>query len=237
MTPRVSVPKPTLNPLPRFQTQVTFPVSWNAPPNPDGWFASYDIDLRQTTPLAPCCAGGGGWQIQTSSTSAMFTGGTFTQSLYAGGFGDTYCFLPIAVDTAGHLSPPGIARCTAIPLDDVLPQLEAAGAWTRADSPDYFGGSALISSSAGDTVTRRDIYAHFVAVVATKCPGCGTVDLLWNGSVVKTIRLNATTRTTKQVLGTVTVAAPGTITAFGTVSVRVASSGRPVEIDGIGISG
>jgi hypothetical protein len=120
MTPRVSVPKPTLNPLPRFQTQVTFPVSWNAPPNPDGWFASYDIDLRQTTPLAPCCAGGGGWQIQTRSTSAMFTGGTFAQSLYAGASATPTASFPspsTAPVTSHRPASPGVCatewRCAA----------------------------------------------------------------------------------------------------------------------------
>jgi hypothetical protein len=198
---------PTVAVLGMFQRQASFAVSWSAPTA----VASYDVRYQSATtgvPIGPWTT----WQSATTDTSASFNGTP----------GWTYCFAARARDSGGTVTRWGASRCTAVPVDDS--DLAASGTWTRSTSS--------TSSTLGDTLTLANVSAKHLSLLATKCPACGTVQLLWNGNVLQTINLKSSTTKTAQFLTAINLGSLQT----GTVSARVASSGRPVEIDGIGVS-
>jgi hypothetical protein len=62
-------------------------------------------------------------------------------------------------------------------------------------------------------------------------PGCGTIKLLWNGVQLRQVSLAHATTQRKQLVARVTLAA----SESGDVAVVVATSGSPVEIDGLAV--
>jgi hypothetical protein len=68
--------------------------------------------------------------------------------------------------------------------------------------------------------------------VATKCASCGTVKVYWNGTYKKSINLAASSTKRKQVVSLLSF---GSVTS-GTLKLVVASSGKIVSIEGLGIS-
>jgi len=78
----------------------------------------------------------------------------------------------------------------------------------------------------------RGVTARRVAILARTCPGCGTIGISWNGTLVARVSLAAPTARLRQVLARLVL--PGG--AAGTLRITVLSSGKPVLIDGVGLS-
>jgi hypothetical protein len=209
---------PSVATLTTFQRQISFAVAWSAP-NSSGTVASYDVRYQSAS------TGGGfsawtTWQSATTAPTAGFTGTP----------GSTYCFSARARDAGGNLTRWSASKCTAIPVDDTA--TSASGTWTRSTGSAYFLGTFSVSSTLGDTLTLANVSAKRLSLLVTKCPTCGTIQLLWNGIVLQTVNLRSSTTKTAQVLTAFNLGSLQT----GTVSAQVASSGRPVEIDGLGVS-
>jgi hypothetical protein len=66
----------------------------------------------------------------------------------------------------------------------------------------------------------------------TRCPGCGSVNVYWNGSLLRTVRLEAKLRRNRQI---VNLAAFDHLTR-GSISIRVTSVAKSVAIDGLGVA-
>jgi hypothetical protein len=209
---------PSVATLTTFQRQTSFAVSWSAP-NGSDTVASYDVRYQSAS-----TAGGFGawttWQSTTTDTTAGF----------AGTPGSTYCFAARARDAGGNVTRWSAYRCTAVPIDDTA--TFAAGTWTRSTGSAYYLGTFSVSPALGDTLTLANVSAKHVSLLVTKCPTCGTIQLLWNGTVLQTISLRSSTTRTAQLLTAINLGSLQT----GAVSAQVASSGRPVEIDGLGVS-
>jgi hypothetical protein len=75
----------------------------------------------------------------------------------------------------------------------------------------------------------RGVQGRRLALLATRCPTCGTVQVFWNGTLLKQVSLAAATLEKKQLLAL----GPFPSLQEGTVRIRVSSSGRPVKIDGL----
>jgi hypothetical protein len=209
---------PSVATLTTFQRQISFAVAWSAP-NSSGTVASYDVRYQSAS------TGGGfsawtTWQSATTDATADFTGTP----------GSTYCFSARARDAGGNLTRWSASKCTAIPVDDTA--TSASGTWTRSTGSAYYLGTFSVSSTLGDTLTLANVSAKRLSLLVTKCPTCGTIQLLWNGIVLQTVNLRSSTTKTAQVLTAFNLGSLQT----GTVSAQVASSGRPVEIDGLGVS-
>ena len=143
--------------------------------------------------------------------------------------GGTYCLAVRSRDRAGNLSAWSPERCTAVPLDDR--SLVASAGWTRSTGTGYYLGTATGTAAKGATLTRTGVQARRISLVATRCITCGSVGIYWNGTLVKTISLKATSTLNRQVL---TVADFGS-TRNGTLTIRTLTTGR-VAIDGLGLS-
>jgi starvation-inducible outer membrane lipoprotein len=81
-------------------------------------------------------------------------------------------------------------------------------------------------------MTRTGIVAERLSLVTTKCANCGTVDIRWNGTVVKTFNLYSRTTLRKQVLGITSFTTPhsGTLTVTNT-----SATGKAIYIEGVAV--
>jgi hypothetical protein len=72
-----------------------------------------------------------------------------------------------------------------------------------------------------------------VWLVTTLCPTCGVVDVFWRGNFYKRVNLRADTFRRKAL-----VRLPGFgRMQRGTLKIRVASTGKPVRIQGVALQG
>jgi len=144
--------------------------------------------------------------------------------------GNTYCFTVKAKDNSGNVSAASPPKCTAMPVDDAA--LSGAG-WTRAKGQaGFYQGTYSSSLTNGATLTRTGVQAKRIALVATKCPTCGAVEVRMGGTLLKKVNLASATTQKKQLMPVASF--PGVVS--GTVTVTVATSGKPVFIDGLGVS-
>jgi hypothetical protein len=71
-----------------------------------------------------------------------------------------------------------------------------------------------------------------VALLVETCPGCGAIGVYWNGRLVARVSLASSTRRLRQVVALVLLPPGGR----GTLKIQVLTGGKPVVIDGIGLS-
>jgi GH25 family lysozyme M1 (1,4-beta-N-acetylmuramidase) len=206
-------------PAHQFQRQVRFSVAWSSTDSGTG-VANYDIRYRSAR-----YDGGFGvatpWQSATSATSGVFTGSP----------GATYCFSARARDRAGNVSDWSAETCSALPVDDRT-LAAASGTWLRRSADGYYRRTYSTAAREGAALVLRGVQGRRLALLATRCPTCGTVQIFWNGTLLKQVSLAAPTPEKKRLLAL----GPFASLREGTVRMRVSSSGRPVQIDGLAVS-
>jgi hypothetical protein len=137
-----------------------------------------------------------------------------------------------AVDRAGKPDATPLVRAWVTPADDRV--LTRSAGWSALSSTLYFAGTYVSSTTKDATLTRTGVTAKRLALVATRCPTCGIVQVLWNGTLVQQIGLASSTTARKQVIA---LPAFGALRTGGTIVIKVVSStGKVVEIDALGIS-
>jgi hypothetical protein len=144
--------------------------------------------------------------------------------------GVTYCFWIRARDTAGNLSSQSERVCTAIPADN--PAFRHGAGWTKKTGSGYFLRSYSLAKNKNATLTRTGAQGKRFVLVATRCPGCGTVRVYWDVGLSRRISLAASSVRKRQVIPIVSFDYVRTTQ----IKVVVASSGRPVHIDALGVS-
>ena len=143
--------------------------------------------------------------------------------------GHTYCVSVRARNLAGQLSGWTGSRCLSRALDDR--RLTPSVGWKNRGGAKYYAGTFRATTQKGATLSRTGSKVKRVGVVATTCRGCGVVNVLVDGRKVGRINLAASSTHRRQVL-MLPVFAQGT----ATVTVKVRSSGRRVQIDGLVLS-
>ena len=142
----------------------------------------------------------------------------------AGGW--TYCVQTRARNRAGQLSAWTGGRCLARALDDR--RLAASSGWKTRTGDAYYQDSFRTTKQKGATLTRTGVRVRRLGVVATTCPRCGKVAVLVDGRRVGTVNLKAAAYRRSQVR-----MLPAVKRERGTVTLRVASSGLMVQVDGL----
>lgn len=160
-------------------------------------------------------------------TNTASTTGTFTGSVA----GTTYCLrLSAETDGAANTTTGAATQvCRARPL--LASAYTRTGTWTTTTGAGIYGGTAIRSVTAGAVATRTGIVGRRIDLIATLCPTCGTVDVRWNGALVRRVSLTAST--TKRATNVVIGNWPTSHT--GTLSVTVVGSGKPVVLEGLGV--
>jgi hypothetical protein len=135
-----------------------------------------------------------------------------------------------AQDGVGNMSNWTTKKCTVIPLNS--DQLGYSSGWYRSANAGEFAGFGHVTKTKGAKMTRTSIVAKKVSLVVTKCTSCGTVEVRWNGKVVKTVSLVASKTVHKQVVDVASFATAQT----GTLTVtNTAPNGKSVVLEGVAV--
>ena len=217
--PSCGVPAPgpaVVADLEDFQLGAAVDLAWSASEGEPS--LTFDVRYRR----APSTGSFGSFVTWRSGTAGV--GEPFT-----GQMGSTYCFSARGVGADLQAGPWGPESCTALPLDDDA--LVPGGTWSHRSVPDAYGGDLMQTSTKGSKLTKANVKASRLALVATTCPTCGSAKVLWNGVVVARVSLASAVAQTSALIPLASFDAVGT----GTVKLVVTSSGKPVKIEGLGV--
>ena len=142
--------------------------------------------------------------------------------------GWSQCLWMQAFDMTGNSSDP-IETCFARPVDDT--KLTATG-FKRKYSSGAYMDTVSKSQKKGAALRLADAYFTDLALVVTKCPGCGSVKVIMEGVSLGTYSLDAN-NVKKQHLIPITPPDQGRIAR--TVDIVVKTSDKPILIEGLGV--
>jgi hypothetical protein len=185
--------------------------------------ADYSVRYRR----APYWGGFGSWVYPVEWQNMAASQLSVSFSPLATGY--DYCFAVRARDNAGNSSKWSAGRCIARPLDDRA--LTAGSAWNRATSTRFWNRTATVTTRQDAELIRTGTRVDRLALVATRCPTCGTVGLYVNGVRKGAIRLQASGRQYRHL-----IVLPKFAYSIGPTTLKVLSAGKIVQIDGLGIS-
>lgn len=153
-----------------------------------------------------------------------------SQATIMGLSGGDWTFTVAGIDYAGNVDPtPAVNRFT-VPVSST--KLRASGGWSKGGGTGYFMSAYSSTKKKGATLSAARSGTRAVALVVTKCPGCGTVTVSYGNKVLKKVSLAAGSRRKRQLVPIVSWAAGH----GGRVTVKVVSSGKPVIVEGLGFS-
>jgi N-acetylmuramoyl-L-alanine amidase/LGFP repeat len=180
--------------------------------------ASYDVRYRRSSLSGSF---GGFSQPWTGTTATSVSLGLVS--------GYEYCVSARARDTLGKLGPWSAERCFARPVDDRSLTAASTG-WTRATWSAFYLGTATHTSRYGASLTRA-VQAKRLYLVATRCPTCGTVSAYLNDRYIGAVDLYSTTTVRQSIIALPTQ----TAVYGGTLRITTRSTGKLVQIDGLGV--
>jgi hypothetical protein len=212
---RVAVGGGAATPL---QASTSFPVSWSAYDAESG-VATYDVRYR-SGPVGGTLSAPETWQTATAQTRASFTGTP----------GTTYCFSARATDHAGNRSGWSAERCTSLPFDNRSLTPSPLLWVTQADTA-YYAATASTAVTAGSTLTFDAQRVRRVAVLVSRCGGCGTLDVSLDGRRIGSVSLDGPDGH-RVLLPVATFAKP----TSGTVTLTVTSNLAQVVVEGLGLA-
>jgi hypothetical protein len=215
-TPKVTLKSPTA----AFTTANATKVSW-AGSDTGATIQHYAVQVRR----AKWNGGFGSWSTPSGWTSLPAATTDVTAALSAG---ETQCFRVKATDSLGH-SATSAVRCTATFLDDK--SLVSSAKWHHKTGKAFFQKTYSMTAKKGQTLSAPSAKFDRVALLATTCPGCGRVGVYSGSKLLATVNL-ARSKTTNQVIIAVNKGAQRS----ATLVVKVLTTGKPVTVDGLGIS-
>ena len=207
-------------PAKTFALTSTVVVKWTA--TDDSNVVAHDVRWRRAQPGSPFEA----WQEPEA-----WQGLTTTKAALAGTKpGYTYCFKVRSTDSLGNSSE-GAERCTTTPMDDRALTASAGGWAARSDTP-YYRKTYRMAKVKDATLTLPSVRTKQVWLVATRCPGCGIVNVTVGGVTTK-VPLDHTKLQRKKLIPIASYSTAKTVK----VTIKAKSGpGRPVEIDGLGVT-
>ena len=204
------------DPLARaFQLSRALHLGWSATDAGSG-VVNYDLRVR----TARIRGGFGPYRsLRTATLGRSLT--------YVGKPGTTACFGLRASDASGNTSAWTPDRCTAFPL--AAATLGHPTTWTKGPIGPL-GGSTL-RTKASSPLHLAAVRARRLAIVAERCPGCGTIVVRFAGHRVATLRLGG-----RRLHEALLLIAPFTTARSGALTINSTTPGRPVQVDAVGIS-
>ena len=189
----------------------TFGVSWGG--SDTNGVASFDVQYTKAA-----------WNGKFGPATVLKSATTSTSATFTGVPGYEYCFSVRAHDKAGNVSGYSATKCIALPLDDRA--LAASAGWKKITGKAFYLGTAMQTAAKGKTLTRKGAVAGRAVLYVDKGKGFGTLNVLYNGKVVKKISLASTKTVTKfaVVLPKITKV---------TVIVIKTTAAKKVQIDGL----
>ena len=211
-----SPPRLTMSSVPVAELRRSFSWRWTVSDDGTGT-ATVDARYRRTLPGSDSTS----WRYPTTWQHTSATAVTLTFSP-----GTNYCVEVRARDHAGNVSTWSSARCVTRPLDDRA--LIASPEWDRRKSADDYLQTDTTTSRHSARLTLSSTRLDRLGVVATRCPGCGTIGLYAGSTLIGRVSLNARTVRPEQIL-----LLPRFRIRTASIQLRVLSTRRPVHIDGL----
>jgi hypothetical protein len=209
---------PSLSSLPRFRPRATIPLDWTSSSDTQSGIDHYTLEQQ----VAPPDQAFGPWE----EVGGELIGTSFDAP---GASGDTHCFRVSATNGAGLTSAPSEPRCTSFPRDDR--DLTASSLWELKNGSGHYRGTFVKEQRRGQTLTE-EVTTKDLALVATRCPDCGTVKVLIDDELLAQISLQSDVFKKRQVIDVATFAT----SRSGLVTIRITSRGKRVLVDGLGSS-
>jgi hypothetical protein len=198
-------------------------ISWSGSDVGSG-VASYQLRYRVARPDG----GFGSWRHPTAWQSFPASSNSVTAVGLNRGY--DYCYSVRAVDKAGNDSQWSAAHCTARALDDRT-LVAASSGWRRGSGSHWWNATVTSSKHRGARLTLRHVRLDRVGIVATRCASCGSVAVFVGTHRVGVISLRTASTHYRQL-----ILLPQFSLRTGSVSVKVISTGQPVQIDGVAVS-
>ena len=213
--PTVSMSGPSA--VARLSSSVT--VSWSGSDTGGSGVGKYQVRYTRA-------AYNGGFEAWSypSSWQALTTT-SLTQSGLVRGY--DYCYSVRATDKAGNASAWSAKKCTAVALDDRALAATTSG-WTRASNSKWWNSTATTTTTLHATLTSTGAQLDRVGIVATKCASCGIVGIYVGSTPIGKINLHAASTAYRQ-----TLLLPKFSYRTGTIVVKVLTSGKTIQIDGL----
>lgn len=217
-TADLTAPVVTTNAFARpVQLGTALPVSWSATDAGTG-VSVYAANLRAISYKG------------ITGTSFLWRNWSTSHAATLGGrSGYTYCFRGRARDRADNRGQSSYERCSAVPLGDR--SLSARSFARRSGSGTLFGTYSE-ATIRGASLSLGSVRYRYLAIIVTRCPGCGSIDVYFGSTKLKSISLSSSTTVRKVLYG---ISSRTSLSGAGTVSIRVTSSGKPVRIEGLGV--
>ena len=200
---------PVFGSLPRYQASATVHASWAATDGLSG-VAGYDLQQRHLGLRA------GAWQSVLAAqpqSSAQLTAAP----------GTTLCLRARAHDAAGNLGAWSAPVCAAVPL--AATSLSRSGVWYG-----HPATGSVSTSRAGASLSRLHLVASEIGLRLHHCRGCGALDVLWNGHLLRHVDLNSGAAFDS----TLRLAVSGR-PAAGALRLTTTAAGRPVTVESVGV--
>lgn len=141
-----------------------------------------------------------------------------------------WTFTVAAVDSAGNVDPTPAVVTWSVPRSS--PSLKGSDGWKRQSAKGYFLDAYMTTKKRGQYINMTKEGFREMALVATRCPECGTVDVLFEGKLVKRVDLSSKKRKQRQAIPL----GSWKKKKSGWVRIEVVSKGKPVIIEGFGFS-
>ena len=216
--PRTPVPTAYVTPQRTWVSTGDVTFAWGGSgPSP---VVSYDVDAS--------------WLSKTSGRfQRWLTGTDKTQATVLGSPGTMYCIAVLAHDADGLVSSQGNGNCVETPQDDRA--FAASRGWKRLTGDRFYRSTATQSSTAGAKLTLKVALAR-LALVATTCHACGTVQISGVTEQPIIVSLASEEGIDRKVIEVDLCRGEGGCPdeAYeATLTLEVISQGRPVIIDGV----
>ena len=200
----------------RLQTTRTFRVEWDAV-DKGGHVLNMDVRVRS----ARYAGSFGGWRMWLTNTERV-------TASFRGAPGQTYCFSVRATDWVENVGAWSRERCTATPLGAASLSAGAGRKWRKVTGSRDLGRARMSVGANAAVLSSGTLQANRVALIATKCPGCGKVQVSGIGGVDRIISLEAKTERRGQLVPIATFKS----VRKGVLTLRVIGPG-PVRIEGL----
>jgi hypothetical protein len=191
-------------------------------PAEDGWSLLPTATLGFSSSKA-----GSTFECSFDGAARACTGATFTENGITPG---THSFTVAARDSQGNLDATSARRIWTVPLDDV--GLHHGAGWQLRSSGSAYLGTYSAATRQGATLSKQVVGARKIALVASKGPGFGSVKVFSGSTLLKTVPLAAPSLRTKRVIPIASFASP----VSSTIRIVVATTGKPVRIEGLGVA-
>jgi hypothetical protein len=142
-----------------------------------------------------------------------------------------YLFTVAAVDDAGNVDPTPAVERWSVPMNNTL-FAKHSKEWEKRQGRGYFQDTYSITHDRGAFIEQAKQGFRSLVLVATRCPGCGAVDVFLKDVKLRTIDLSSTSTDKRQIIPVASWRKPHA----GRVRLVVTTQDKDVIIEGLGFS-